>query len=260
MGFAWLLAALGTGSLFAQTPGAPYYTAASIANAAANVAGLYAPNAFVSIYGRNLAYVSRAIGPDDIRAGTLPTVLIGTGVRVLINNIPANVYYVSPGQVNVLIPVSLIPGPATLQVINSGLAGPPVSITLGAAAPSIFQADERIVIATHGNGPLVTESSPARRGETVVLYATGLGPTAPAALPNQIPQGIAPLARIADFRVLLNGETVDPRRVAYAGSTPGFAGLFQVNLQTPENAPENPEIRIGYPDQMSPTGRILPLR
>lgn len=106
-------------------------------------------------------------------------------MRVLINQIFADVYYVSPGQVNVLIPPSLIAGPATLQLINDGLAGPSVMITLSPSAPVLFQSDATTAIATHGNGPLVTAAQPAQRGEIVVLYATGLGPTLPAAIPTR---------------------------------------------------------------------------
>jgi uncharacterized protein (TIGR03437 family) len=116
------------------------------------------------------------------------------------------------------------------------------------------------VVATHADGTLITETSPARRGEIIVLYAGGLGPTIPSALPNRLAQSAAPIANPQEFRVLLNGAPVDVRRVAYAGLTPGFAGLFQINLQIPDDAPLNAEIRIGYPDQMSPAGRILPIQ
>jgi uncharacterized protein (TIGR03437 family) len=243
-----------------STPGAPVYTAYSIANSAANVAGYYAPNSFLSIYGQNLAYATKAISTGDIRNGQLPTALTGVDVRVLINNIPGNMYYVSPGQVNVLIPTILTAGPVTVQLISNGLAGPPVTIALSTAAPVLFQADSINVIATHGNGPLVTPSQPAQSNEVVVLYATGLGATSPAAIPNQIPQAAASITDRADFRVVLNGTDVDSHLVLYAGVTPGFAGLFQINLQLPANAPSNPEIRIGYGAQLSPAGRILPLQ
>jgi uncharacterized protein (TIGR03437 family) len=242
------------------TPGAPAYTAAGLANSAANVAGYYAPNSFLSIYGQNLAYVTKPIGPDDVRNGQLPTVLTDTGVRVLINQIPGNIYYVSPGQVNVLIPPLLIAGPATVQLINSGLAGPPISIMLSSAAPVLFQPDATTVTATHGNGPLITPNQPASRGEVVVLYATGLGATSPAAIANQIPLTAAAITDRVDFRVLLNGTDVDPRLILYAGVTPGFAGLFQINLQLPVDAPANPQIQIGYGTQLSPSGVILPLQ
>jgi uncharacterized protein (TIGR03437 family) len=254
-------------SMFAQStlaqsslPGYPYYTPDSIANSASNTAGLYAPNTFISIYGVNLAYATVAIGPDDIRAGMLPTALAGGAVRVAINNTFADLYYVSPGQVNVLIPLSLIAGPATVQLENSSKYGPPVSITLGPAAPALFQSDAQTVIATHGNGPLVTAASPARGGEIVVLYATGLGPTSPAAIPDRLATAAAPIANLADFRVLLNGGAVDSHLILYAGVTPGFGGLYQINMQLPANAPANPEIRIGFSAVTSPAGRILPVQ
>jgi len=243
-----------------QQEGAPYYTAGSIANSAANVAGFYTPNSFISIYGQNLSYVTKAIGVSDIGAGgILPWSLTGTNVGVLINLIPADVYYVSPGQVNVLIPPSLIPGPALVELENDGIYGPPIQIVLSAAAPVLFQSDPTTVIATHGNGPPVTSIAPAQPGEVVVLYATGLGPTAPAALPNQVAQSAAWIVDIADFRLFLNGSAVDPHSVLYAGVTPGYAGLFQINLRLPDNCPANPQIQVGFSNQMSPAGLILPV-
>jgi uncharacterized protein (TIGR03437 family) len=261
----FLLLALTLNPLLAD-PGFPFYTPDSIANSAANVAGFYAPNSFISIYGVNLAYVTKPISTDDIRDGQLPTALAGTGVRVLIipgsaqGGIFADIYYVSPGQVNALIPSSLIPGPAIVQLINNGLAGPPVTITLSASAPVLFQAEGATVIATHGNGPFVTMTQPAQGGEVVVLYATGLGATLPAAIPNQIPPSAAWIVDRADFRVVLNGKDVDSANIQYAGVTPGFAGLFQINLLLPADAPPNPQIQIGYGDQLSPAGLTLPLQ
>jgi uncharacterized protein (TIGR03437 family) len=242
--------------------GAPYYTADSLANSAANVAGYYALNSFLTIYGRNLAYVTRAMAPEDIRAGQLPIALAGAEVEVFINLIPADIYYVSPGQVNVLIPptVLLITGPATVQLENQGRYGPPIKITLATAAPVLFQSDAATVVATRGNGPLVTPDAPAQAGEVVILYATGLGPTEPATIANEIPAAAASIVDRANFQVVLNGVPVDPRLVFYAGVTPGFAGLYQINMYLPLDCPPNPEIRIGYSGNLSPPGRVLPVR
>ena len=259
---AFLLAVLALGPQLADTSGSvgPFYTADSIANTASSIAGFYAPNTFVTIYGQGLAYVKRAMTQDDIRAGTLPTVLIGTGVRVLINSIPADIYYVSPTQVNLLIPTLLVAGPAIIQLIVDGLAGPAVAITLGAAAPALFQLDAITVLATHLDYSLVTAAAPAVGGEEIVLYATGLGPTIPSAVPNRIPQAAARLASMGDFRIILNGVSVDPLRIDYAGVTPGYAGLFQINFRLPYDAPPNPEIRVGNGDALSPAMRYLPVQ
>jgi uncharacterized protein (TIGR03437 family) len=254
-----VLAALAL-SIQAPTPGAPYYTASSIANSAASVAGLYAPDTFITIYGQDLAHVIVSISADDIHAGMLPISLIGTGVTVLINNLGAAIYYVSPGQINVLIPANLTAGPATLQLEVDGLAGPAVTIMLGATAPAMFQIDAVTVLATHADYSLVTAATPAQPGEEIVLYATGLGATIPPATYNQLPETAAALAAGVNFLVMVNGASVDPRDILYAGVAPGFAGLFQINLILPANTPPNPEIRIGSSAQMSPPGRFLPVQ
>ncbi len=256
------LAVLTLGSLMARgaDPGAPLYTADSVVNPTAAVAGMYAPNSFITIYGSRLSYVTRAMGPDDLRAGMLPTVLIGTSVRVLINHLPADIYYVSPTQVNVLVPASLTAGPATIQLVNDGLAGPAIPILLDPIAPALFQLSGAVVLAAHLDGTVVSADVPARRGEVVVVYATGLGPTVPPATPNRLPDAAAPIARLTDFQVWLNGVPVPAAGVLYAGISPPYAGLFQVNLRIPADAPVDPEIRCGYPEQMSRPGGILPLR
>jgi len=244
-------------ALLAAEPGAPAYSANSVVNPVAAVAGMYAPNSFITIYGERLSYVTRAMSPDDLRAGMLPTVLIGTGVQVLINHIPANIYYVSPTQVNVLAPVSVAAGPATIQLVNDGLAGPAIGIVLDAVAPAMFQLNGTGVLAAHLDGTVIGPDAPAHRGEVVVIYATGLGLTVPPAIPNRLPTGPASIARLADFAVWLNGVPVPGSRILYAGISPPYAGLFQINLRVPDDAPSDPEIHCGFPERMSLPGSIL---
>jgi uncharacterized protein (TIGR03437 family) len=249
------------GLLLAQSDlGFPIYSAESVANAAANVTGLYAPNTIISIYGVNLSFGTQTISAADVHNGSLPTSLGATPVRVLIGNQFANVYYVSPQQVNALIPPQLLPGKVTLQVVLSGRAGPPVSLQLEDSAPGLFETADHFVVATHGNGPLVTAEAPATSGEVVVLYATGLGPTSPMTPANRIPSAAAKLTNMTGFRVWLNGSPVPQERILYAGVAPGFAGLFQINLQLPESAPPDAEIRVGSADHLSPPGRYLRVR
>lgn len=256
-----VLAALVFGPLAAEagsTDGAPIYSADSIANSAAGVAGFYAPNTFLSIYGQNLAHVTRAISANDISAGMLPTALTGSGVRVLINAIPMDIWYVSPTLVNILVPTLLVAGPATLQLEVDGLAGPAVAITLENTAPAFFQTDATTVLAVHLDGSVIAPTAPAHGGEMIVLFATGLGQTIPAQIPNQIAPAAAELAARADFAVLLNGSPVDASRIAYAGAAPGFAGVYQINLLLPGAIDRNPEIRIRTAERTSPAGRFLP--
>ena len=170
---------------------------------------------------------------------------------MLVAGLAADLWYASPGLVNILIPNQLTAGPAILQLEVDGVAGPPIQIMLGNVAPAMFQTDASTVLATHLNGQIVSSSSPAQPGELVVLYAAGLGPTVPPAEPNQVPVAAATLAT-PGFQVWLNGTPVDASKIAYAGVTPGYAGLYQVNLFLPGEVAPNPEIQIGWTGQMSP--------
>ncbi len=236
---------------------APVYSAESLVNAADNQPGILAPNAIATLYGKNLAYTTRALLPGDIRSGNLPTVLPGTGVRVLVGGLAANIYYVSPTQLNFLIPPNLIPGTVNLQIAIDGLAGPAVSVQLAPAAPALFQLDQWYAVATHLDGSVITSDAPARPGEFVVLYANGLGQTLPPIVYSELPTTAAPLKQIADFRVLLDGAAVDSTAIAYAGVAPGFAGLYQINLRLPQSTASNPEIRIALGDAVSKSGLRL---
>lgn len=257
----WLVVAL-IGSAWADssaTRQAPSYSAASVVNAASNEANAFAPNTFVSIYGTNLAYTTRGLASGDISGNLLPTILPGTGVRVWVKNIPAQMYYVSPTQINVLLPSTIGTGAAELRVQVDATYGPPIPITLTAVAPAFFQFDAQTVIATRANGELLTADNRGIPGEWIVLYATGLGPTNPKPGYGEIPAGAAPLVNIASFGVLLNGVKIDPARIAYAGVAPGFAGLYQINCRLPEDAPEDPQIQVSSGGVTSRTGLRLPV-
>src|SRR5207302_7350226 len=100
-----------------HTQSAPVYSAESIVNAADNQTGTLAPNTIATVYGAGLAYGTRALTADDIRGGVLPTALPGTDVRVIIGGLPANLYYVSPTQINFLVPANLLPGKTTFKLV-----------------------------------------------------------------------------------------------------------------------------------------------
>jgi uncharacterized protein (TIGR03437 family) len=230
------------------TADAPIYSADSLVNSADNQAGWLAPNTIATMYGKYLSYATATLTPADIRGGVLPTVLPSTGARILVNGLPANPYYVSPTQINFLIPPNLLPGPATVQLVINGLAGPPISVALGAAAPALFQIDRQNIIATHADGSLITPAASAKPGDVVVLYATGLGQTIPPMGYGELPSSAAPLQMLSRFQVFLDGNPVDASSIAYAGIAPGFAGLYQINLILPGSTGSNPDIRLAVGD------------
>ena len=81
---------------------------------------------------------------------------------------------------------------------------------------------------------LVTLSSPLRHHEIAVIYSTGLGPVTPIAFPGH-PASSEPLSvTVVEPTVTFGGVT---GRVLYSGLTPGFVGLYQINVEVPGGSP-----------------------
>ncbi|MFN3323077.1 MAG: hypothetical protein ACK5AZ_06245 [Bryobacteraceae bacterium] len=255
----WVLAVLAIGScLRAEERGtvqAPVYTTASVVNGASHLPGL-APNTIASLYGTGLTWNTRSVTPADIDRDLLPTILPNTGVRVIIGGIFARFYYVSPTQLNLLIPSSLRPGTYDLRVAVDGTAGPAVKVKLDKAAPALFLMEPGLLVGTRPNGVVYTRDSPARPRDYVILYGTGLGQVSPAPLDGELVRYAAEIVDRHLFGVYLDGEPIAD--VLYAGVTPGFAGLYQINIRLPESFGRHPEVRLRLGDAWSPPGIRLP--
>jgi uncharacterized protein (TIGR03437 family) len=237
---------------------APSYTASSIVNGASFRSDSLAPNTFISIFGTEMSFVTRGIDAGDIVNGQLPTSLLNTNVRVSVNGILAHLLFISPTQINALIPSNLIPGTADVGVFHNGVWGPIVKVELRPQAPAFFQADAATVIATRADGSLITRDRRAAGGEVIVLYCTGLGATAPPQVPGRLPTAAARITRLDQTSVLLDGAALPVQALEYAGITPGFAGLYQINLRLPASTSCDPEIQVQIGEDRSPEGLRLP--
>lgn len=232
------------------TAEAPIYAAAGLVNSADNQAGWLAPNTIATLYGQNLAYGTKTL-PGNTPVGGDATVNIGGYVATL--------YYISPTQINFLIPPNLLPGTFNLVIVTDSLQGPTIPIQLAPTAPALFQLDQQNIIATSAAGSLITPAASAQPGDVVVLYATGLGQTVPPVGYGETPSSPAALAMLADFQVLLDGNPIDPSGIAYAGIAPGFSGLYQINVTLPATTGSNPEIRIAIGAAVSLAGLHIPV-
>jgi uncharacterized protein (TIGR03437 family) len=143
-----------------------------------------APNTWIEIKGSNLAQPgdSRTWQPSDFVGNQMPTQL--DGVSVTINGKPAYVYYISPTQVNVLTPPDAITAPAQVALTYNGLTAT-YTASAQPTSPSFFVFDTAgDIAATHADGSFIGpatlypgQTTPAKPGETIVLYANGFGPT-----------------------------------------------------------------------------------
>jgi len=210
-----------------------------ISNTVVNTAGgtpTIAPNTWLEIHGSNLAQTTETWSNADFSKG-LPTSL--GGVTATINGKQAAIYYISPTQLNVLGPVDTAAGPVSVQVTTAYGTTAPLNPTEQAIAPGFleFDAPTGHVTSTHLDYSLLGPSSlsqpgyvftPAKPGETVVLYATGFGqPNPPIA--NQL-TGAGPLPTLP--AVTIGGL---PAQVSFAGLV--SPGLYQFNVVIPPSAP-----------------------
>jgi uncharacterized protein (TIGR03437 family) len=248
----WLALAIvvSAGAAMAQ---APSYTVSSIVNASDFSPGPFAPGSLISIFGTNLSFGAAGLTPANTAGATLPFFL--SNVSVIIDNVAAPLLYVSPTQINVMIPPDEIAGNVPIQVIRQSVQGPVVMISLMTAAPALFVSGDRFALAQDYNAgyALATATSPAKPGDLIVLYATGLGGTQPLPGIGDIPQTAAMVNGFASgaLQVRLNGKAIDAKTIPYAGLTPGFAGLYQINFYIPGDCRANPQIEIAMGGQLS---------
>ena len=186
-----------------------------------------APGTAVALYGSYLA--STATQPANI---PLPTSVNGT--QVFIGGIAAPIYYAAPGQINVQVPFELDPSLQYQVVVSSnGALTTPQAILLAPANPGVAENADSTILAEHLNGSLVSAASPAKPGEYIVAFVAGMGATtANVATGAGAPSN--PLAWVSPMPT----ATFDtaPFPIAFAGLSPGFVGLYQMNIQIPATA------------------------
>src|SRR5262249_4710969 len=95
---------------------------------------------------------------------------------------------------------------------------------------------------------------PAQPGDTLTIYAIGLGATSPGILAGD-PAPTEPLSRLVNSPVVnffLTGATAITAQPLFAGLTPTYAGLYQVNVTIPSNAPRGTvNLTLGFNDAIS---------
>jgi uncharacterized protein (TIGR03118 family) len=221
---------LGSHGLFGSIQAAPFLQANGILNGA-DFSAAIAPNTWVTIMGGSLSATTRSWNSTDFTNQELPTKL--DGVSVTINGERAFVSYISPTQINFLVPADLPPGPVEILTGNNGLISAPISATLANAAPAFFfvpgeNDDQNFIAALHAdNSPAITVTP----GETVALFGTGFGATVPAVPNGQVVSSPLPLTQPTDVTI---GD--QPAQVTFVGLV--GPGLYQLNVIVPDIKPK----------------------
>lgn len=194
------------------------------------------PGSWVSIFGSNLAAAATTWNAD------FPTLLGGTSVTI--NNRPAYLWYVSPGQINLQAPDDTATGSVSV-VVTTGAGSATSSVTLGKFGPSFSLLDSKhvagIILRADGSGeygggtydivgPTGTsfgyKTVAAKAGDVLELFGVGFGPTSPAVPAGKAYSGAA--ATTNPVGLLIDNVAVTP---SFTGIT--SAGLYQINLKLP---------------------------
>jgi len=192
-----------------------------------------ARGSFFSVFGQNL-------GPADGQVVTslpLQTSLNGTSVRVTVGEttVDALIHYTSAGQINAVLPSRTPAGDGTLTVTYAGQtsAAAPIHVVnrsfgiftrnMAGRGPAIIQN-----FVSQSVQPLNGISAAAEPGQIAILWGTGLGPISGN-------DAVAPPAGnlTSNVQVLVGGQSAT---VLYAGRSPQFPGIDQINFQVPATA------------------------
>ena len=198
------------------------------------------PGGWIEIYGSNLAPDIRGWAGADFKGNKAPTTL--DGVSVSIGGQAAFVDYVSPTQVDVLLPSNIPTGPLQLTLTNGSATSAPVTVNVNATEPGLLAPGSfkvganQYVVAQFLDGTYVlpvgaiagVTSRPAKPGETIIIYGVGFGPVTPPISAGQIVTESNQL--VASLQVSF-GQT--PAQVSYFGLAPQLVGMYQFNVVVP---------------------------
>lgn len=202
-------------------------------------------NSWIEVHGTNLANVTTTWSNSDFTSG-LPTTL--GNVSATVNGKPCAIFYVSPTQANILTPLDNATGSVSVQLStpNGTTALTPATEVQTTPAFLVIDVAGHVAAQHVPSYNLIGSASldqpgynftPAARGETVVIYATGFGQTNPA-FTNQLANtglngtGPFPLS-LPTLPTVTIGNL--PATVSFAGLA--APGLYQVNLVIPASAP-----------------------
>jgi len=192
------------------------------------------------------------------------------GAQVLVNGKPAPMYYSSYAQLAFQMPVDTPLGTARVQVQREGQNSNVALVTVEARAPQVLRigtttygaiqnaADYSIPMPANAIPGVLTH--PAKVGDTLLIYAIGLGVTDPPVATGDPAPGTAPLATLTKIPSVVFGSSIVgvSAQPFFAGLAPTFAGLYQINVTIPQGVlPGTVDVVVSFGDYASDPVQIV---
>jgi uncharacterized protein (TIGR03437 family) len=221
--------------------GAPSISQGGIVNISTYSGDPAAQGDIIAVFGQQFT----AAGTFYTNQGPPPLATMLGNVQVLVNGVPAPLYYVSPQQINLQMPYTAGSGQVTtVQVISGSTAGNTRSVPVSAIEPHLLIWPSNVAV---GNYAVVVNSDgslsmpgtgtygsfktrPSLPGETVTVYCIGFGQTSPTAVAGQ---AASSSQLMVNSNVAVNVGSAAPIAPAFAGLTPTAVSLYQVNVTLP---------------------------
>jgi len=239
---------VGYGFLAAQgtpvTPG-PNLAAGSILNGADFQANAISPCSIATLQARGLAPNLHGVMIPSWLYGPMPYTLGGDAVTVGSSQAPIFNLSNSGGQEQITfqVPCDVTPATSVPLTVNVSGVSATTNIAVLPASPGIFGAvmsdGVTRAVVVRPDGSFISLQNPARRGEVVRLYATGLGPSTPSVGTNSI---VAPGTDSLVTGQVIVGVNNSGERVISARIAPSLIGVFEVAFQVDPNAPVGNDI------------------
>lgn len=227
-----------TGALQDSSPAPLLNAAVSGASFAPNTP--LAPGSLISLFGQNLANGTAS-------AGSLPLgdVLAGASIEMAGALMP--LVFAENGQVNAVVPAG-INANTSQQILlqRDNTVAVPLSVDVAPAEPATFMAPvsgarDQGAILNALTYVLAEPATPARAGDILVIFCTGLG-----AVDRQVPDGAAAPASPPANTVVIPTVTIGGKnaRVTFSGLSPGFAGLYQIDAVVPPGVAPGSQVPV----------------
>ena len=205
-------------------------TVTAVVNGASFVGGGVVPGEIATAFGTN---ITSSNGINLTSSLPLPTTFLTDSLMV--NNQPVALFAVDnvngQQQYNFQVPWEVASGPTvTIAASNNGTSSASITVPVLTAQPGIFNysaGGNTFGAILHANYQLASTADPAKPGETVLIYCTGLGAVSSPPANGEPGKGQPTMATPT---VTVGGTKAI---VSFSGLAPGFVGLYQINVEVP---------------------------